>query len=307
MACSAIRSRCWPMPVTISAMCWASPRPGPRALLARRSPSARFTYGLGSSSILAALFNAIILLIAVGAIILEAAERLAAPVPVTGVTVIVVALVGVAAQWRDRAVCSAAPRNRISTCARLRAHGGRRGGEPWRRGIGRRRSCRPAGSGSIPSVSIVVALVIVIGTWRLLRQSLDMALDAVPATASTPSAVREHLARIERRVRRARSPHLADEHDRDGAHRASRDARRAIPATTTLAEIATEPVRSLRHRPRHHPGRDRSRARLPARARPRGLALTPRTAAAPARARPPPSSNRRTGRAPRNRAAGNSA
>src|SRR5262249_58002653 len=56
----------------------------------------RFTYGLGGSSILAALFNAVFLLVAVGAIAWEAILRLFQPEPVAGVTVMVVAAVGIA-------------------------------------------------------------------------------------------------------------------------------------------------------------------------------------------------------------------
>src|SRR4051812_32631001 len=51
------------------------------ATLGRRRPSARFTYGLRSSSILAALFNAVFLLVAVGAIAWEAVQRFSAPAP----------------------------------------------------------------------------------------------------------------------------------------------------------------------------------------------------------------------------------
>ena len=65
------------------------------AILSKRAPSARFTYGLRGSSILAALFNAMFLLVAVGAIGWEAIQRLLHPEPVAGVTVIVVAAVGI--------------------------------------------------------------------------------------------------------------------------------------------------------------------------------------------------------------------
>src|SRR6266481_7361988 len=54
--------------------------------LGRRPPGARFTYGLGRSSVLAALANAVLLLLACGAIAWEAASRLAAPPPVAGRT-----------------------------------------------------------------------------------------------------------------------------------------------------------------------------------------------------------------------------
>src|SRR5215470_20199573 len=65
------------------------------AVLARRQPSGRFTYGLRSSSILAALANAIILLVVTGGIAWEAIWRLTHPVPVASGIVIVVAAVGI--------------------------------------------------------------------------------------------------------------------------------------------------------------------------------------------------------------------
>src|SRR5690606_6648304 len=64
--------------------------------LVRRKPTERHTYGLRRTSILAALFNAIILLIAVGAIAWAAIGRFNNPAPVAGETVIWVALVGIA-------------------------------------------------------------------------------------------------------------------------------------------------------------------------------------------------------------------
>lgn len=65
------------------------------AVLVARPPTSRFTYGLRNSSILAALFNAMILLVAVGGIVAEAIRRLVYPEPVAGMTVIVVAAVGI--------------------------------------------------------------------------------------------------------------------------------------------------------------------------------------------------------------------
>src|SRR5215469_18800012 len=67
------------------------------SVLTRRAPSSRYTYtyGLGGSSILAALFNAVLLLLAVGAIAWEAVLRLLHPEPVASGTVMVVAAVGI--------------------------------------------------------------------------------------------------------------------------------------------------------------------------------------------------------------------
>jgi cobalt-zinc-cadmium efflux system protein len=64
--------------------------------LAARPPSQRFTYGFKSSSILAALFNAALLLVALGAITVETLRRLVDPQPVAGGTVVIVALIGIA-------------------------------------------------------------------------------------------------------------------------------------------------------------------------------------------------------------------
>ena len=66
------------------------------SVLVKRAPTERFTYGYGSSSILAALANAVFLLIAVGAIALEAIQRLGTPEPVASKTVILVAAAGIA-------------------------------------------------------------------------------------------------------------------------------------------------------------------------------------------------------------------
>src|SRR5271168_2126180 len=63
--------------------------------LVKRTPTARFSYGLRGSSILAALFNAVFLLVIVGAISWEAIRRLGAPVPVAGKTVMIVAAAGI--------------------------------------------------------------------------------------------------------------------------------------------------------------------------------------------------------------------
>ena len=65
------------------------------AELAKRPASPRFTYGLRGSSILAALANAVLLFVAVGAILLEAIQRLSAPRDVPGTTVMLVAGIGI--------------------------------------------------------------------------------------------------------------------------------------------------------------------------------------------------------------------
>lgn len=65
------------------------------SIAARRAPSGRFTYGLRASTILAALANAVFLLVATGAIGWEAILRLRAPEPIAGITVMAVAGIGI--------------------------------------------------------------------------------------------------------------------------------------------------------------------------------------------------------------------
>ena len=66
------------------------------AALARSAPSKRFTYGLKGSTILAALANALLLLVALGAIATEAVQRFAEPPRVPGLSVAAIAAVGIA-------------------------------------------------------------------------------------------------------------------------------------------------------------------------------------------------------------------
>jgi cobalt-zinc-cadmium efflux system protein len=162
-------------------------------LLAGRRPSRRYTYGLRSSSILVALFNAIILLIAVGGIMVEAAQRLASSAPVAGGTVIVVALIGVVVNGGTALMIGSGhgDLNMRGAFVHMAADAAV--------------SVGVALSGAIilftgwhwldPAASLAIAAVIVLTTWRLLRQALDMALHAVPPGIDA-AAVQAHLAHI---------------------------------------------------------------------------------------------------------------
>jgi cobalt-zinc-cadmium efflux system protein len=159
--------------------------------LAKRAPSPRFSYGLGGTTILAALFNAVFLLVAVGAISWEAVQRLAAPEPVASGTVIAVAAVGIvvngATAWlfvggKDdlnlRGAFLHMLADALVTAGVVVA------------GI------VIALTGWLwldPVVSLVINAVIVAGTWGLLRESLGMSLAAAPAGVD-PAEVRAYLA-----------------------------------------------------------------------------------------------------------------
>jgi len=161
------------------------------SVLARRPPSSRLTYGLGGSSIVAALFNAVLLLVAVGAIAWEAILRLFHPEPVASGTVMIVAAVGIVIN---------------GATAWLFASG--RKGDLNIRGAFLHMVADAAVSAGVvvaaavilltgwlwldPLTSLVVVGLIVWGTWGLLRDSLAMSVSAVPA-AIDPQAVRRYL------------------------------------------------------------------------------------------------------------------
>jgi cobalt-zinc-cadmium efflux system protein len=95
------------------------------ASLAKRQPSARYTYGMKRTPILASLANAMLLLVASGAIIYEAVQRFKAPAPVEEMTVIWVALVGIVINGATALGFMAGRKDDLNIPRRLPAHGGR--------------------------------------------------------------------------------------------------------------------------------------------------------------------------------------
>jgi cobalt-zinc-cadmium efflux system protein len=149
------------------------------ALLSRRQPSQRFTYGLRSSSILAALANAIILLVVTGGLAWEGLLRLSHPVPVAGGTVAWVAAIGILVNG-GTALLFARGRsgdlNVKSAFLHMAADALVSAGVVMT-GIA------VALTGLLwldPAVSLVVAAVIVYGTWGLIKDATGLALNAVP-------------------------------------------------------------------------------------------------------------------------------
>jgi len=150
------------------------------AILGRRAPSERYTYGLRSTSILAALANAMFLLVACGAIAWEAIHRFSQPPVVAGLTISLVAGIGIVI-------------NGLS--AWLFVKGSK--GDLNIRGAYLHMAADTAVSLGVavagiamlftgwywldPAISLVIVTVIVIGTWGLLRESVQLALIAVPA------------------------------------------------------------------------------------------------------------------------------
>jgi cobalt-zinc-cadmium efflux system protein len=159
--------------------------------LSRRAPSSRRTYGMRRSSILAALFNALFLLFAIGAIAWEAIQRFWHPEPVSGWTVVIVALVGIAV-------------NGITT---LLFAGGQKEDLNVRAAFLHMAADTAVSAGVVlggllilftqwywidPVLSLAIAVIIFWGTWGLLRESVDLSLDAVP-TSIDPKKVKAFL------------------------------------------------------------------------------------------------------------------
>ena len=148
-------------------------------MLARRAASPRFTYGLRGSSILAALFNAMLLLVAIGAIAWEAIRRLGDPQPVASTTVMIVAAIGIAINGVTAWLFAKGRKGDINVRAAF-AH--MLGDAVVSAGVVAAGFVilRTGWTWLDPVVSLVIAAVIVAGTWGLLRDSLAMALQGVP-------------------------------------------------------------------------------------------------------------------------------
>lgn len=148
-------------------------------VLARRVPNERFTYGLRSSSILAALANAVLLLVACGGIAWEAVNRFAAPPVVVGSTVMWVAMVGIVINGLSAWLFLRGSKDDLNI-----------------RGAYLHMLADAAVSFGVviagliilltdwywldPLISLVIVAVIVVGTWSLLGEAMQLALLAVP-------------------------------------------------------------------------------------------------------------------------------
>lgn len=162
--------------------------------VARRPATTRYTYGFRSATILAALANAVLLLVATGAIAWEAVRRFSAPGEVAGVTVMVVAAIGIL----------------VNAGSALLLASGRKGDLNIRGAFLHLIADAAVSAGVVvtgaailftgwawldPLASLVISAVIVWTTWGLLRELLTLSLGAVPEGID-PGAVRGYLAAL---------------------------------------------------------------------------------------------------------------
>jgi cobalt-zinc-cadmium efflux system protein len=149
------------------------------ALAGRLRPDARHTYGWKRASILAAFINALLLLVAMGSLAWEAVHRLQTPQAVEGITIMVVAGVGIV----------------VNTATALLFMRGRAGDLNIRGAFLHMAADAVVSAGVVvagglalwfgwvwldPVVSLLIAAVIVLGTWNLFKQSLHLLFDGVP-------------------------------------------------------------------------------------------------------------------------------
>ena len=162
--------------------------------LSQWQPTQKHTYGLRRSSVLAALFNALFLLVAIGAIAWEAIRRFHEPVAVQANTIIWVAAVGIV----------------INTATALLFMAGRKTDLNIRGAFLHMVADAAISAGVVlagllisftgiqlidPVVSLGIAVTIFFGTWALLRESLNLALDAVPENIDS-NAVQAYLSQL---------------------------------------------------------------------------------------------------------------
>ena len=164
------------------------------SVLSKRRPGGRYTYGLRGSTILAALANAVVLLVVTGGIAWEAIRRITEPPEVAGLTIIVVAAIGVV----------------INGATALMFMSGRKRDLNIKGAFLHMASDALIALGVVvvgalilwtgwawldPAISLAISIVIVIGTWALLRDSLNLALAAVPREIDR-DAVTDYLASL---------------------------------------------------------------------------------------------------------------
>ena len=147
--------------------------------LAKIASTEKRTYGFRKSTILAAFFNAILLMIAVGAITIEAIRKLITPEPVEGTTMMIVAGIGFIINGIT-ALLFMKGREKDLNIKGAFLHMAADAGVSLGVVIAGFVIVSTGWLWVDPAISLVIVLVITIGTWGLLRDSFHLSMDAVP-------------------------------------------------------------------------------------------------------------------------------
>lgn len=165
---------------------------GGAAWLAKQQAGEQRTYGFSKATVLAALANALVLVIACGGLLWEASSRLFAPEPTQPLLIMAVAAAGVAINGATAMLFLAGRKEDVNVRGaylHMLADAGVSaavivaGALIYFTGM----------NGIDPAISVVVVLLILWGTWGLLKESLDLSLDAAPAHIDV-AKVRDYLA-----------------------------------------------------------------------------------------------------------------
>ena len=148
-------------------------------VLARRAPAGRRTYGLRKGTILASLANAILLLVAVGAIVSEAVRRIGAPAQMDTDIVMLTAGLGVLINGATAMLFMRGSHADLNVRGAF-LHMAADAGVSLAVVAGAFAMAQTGLLWIDPALSLIIAGVIVLGTWSLLRDSMDLALDAAP-------------------------------------------------------------------------------------------------------------------------------
>ena len=160
-------------------------------VLSGKRPTERRTYGLRRSSVLAALANAVLLLVAVGGIAWEAVRRFDSPAPVAGKTVMWVAAAGIAVNAAT-ALLFMSGRKRDINIEGAFLHMAADAAVSLGVVVAGLVMLGTGWAWLDPVVSLAIVAVVAVGTWGLLRKSVNLAMDAVPEGIDAP-AVRQYL------------------------------------------------------------------------------------------------------------------
>lgn len=147
--------------------------------LLKVKPNEKYTYGYKKTSILAALFNAMVLLVSIGAIMFEAIRKFRHPVALEGTTIAIVAGIGIAINFVSAILFT---KNKDKDINQRSAYLHLMSDALVSLGlvIGGIMIYYTNWFWLDPILSLVIAFVILAGTWRLLKESLKLSLDGVP-------------------------------------------------------------------------------------------------------------------------------
>ncbi len=163
--------------------------------LATKYPTQKRTYGLRKVTIMASLISAVLLFVALGGIAWESIERLSSPQPVEGVIIIVVAAIGVVIDTATALLFVKGQKHNLNIRAAY-LHMAADAGISLGVVVTGIAIMMTGWIWLDPLISIFIVVVILLGTWNLFRDSIDLSIDAVPQGIDV-SEIKNYLLRLD--------------------------------------------------------------------------------------------------------------